>query len=94
MMSAEQMSRIIFFSFVVLGDFHPKILDFFFSSFFFSFSLSLAHQGERVTALALDWVTSNLYWSSSLRPHLHVTSRQGGHTALLLQGALQVLSRR
>lgn len=83
------MSQIIFFSFVVLGDFHPKILDFFFSCFF-----SLAHQGERVTALALDWVTSNLYWSSSLRPNLHVTSRQGGHTALLLQGALQVLSRR
>lgn len=76
--------------------FHPKIFRFLFSPFFPfpSLSLSLAHQGERVTALALDWVTYNLYWSSSLRPHLHVTSRQGGHTALLLQGALQVLSRR
>lgn len=51
---------------------------------------SLPLQGERVTVLALDWVTSNLYWSSNLRPHLHVTSRQGRHTALLLQGALQV----
>ncbi|KAM6984683.1 vitellogenin receptor [Aplochiton taeniatus] len=46
-------------------------------------------QDDTVTALAVDWVTSNLYWSSSLRPDLHVTSSPDGHTIPLLQGALQ-----
>lgn len=87
---ADESDHLLFFC-RALG-FPPKNFGFLF--FLFFFLLSLAHQGERVTALALDWVTSNLYWSSSLRPHVHVTSRQGGHTALLLQGALQVLSRR
>lgn len=41
-------------------------------------------------ALAVDWVTSNLYWSSSKKPDLHVTSRYHGYTTLLLQGALKV----
>ncbi|KAI3362051.1 hypothetical protein L3Q82_012395, partial [Scortum barcoo] len=44
---------------------------------------------DSVTALAVDWVTSNLYWSSTERPDLHVTSRHDGHTTLLLQGSLK-----
>uniref|UniRef100_A0A3P8R0Y9 EGF-like domain-containing protein n=1 Tax=Astatotilapia calliptera TaxID=8154 RepID=A0A3P8R0Y9_ASTCA len=45
---------------------------------------------DSVTALAIDWVTSNLYWSSSSRPNIHVTSRNGGYTTSLLQGSLTV----
>ncbi|XP_070707105.1 low-density lipoprotein receptor-like [Pempheris klunzingeri] len=44
---------------------------------------------DSVTALAVDWVTSNLYWSSSERPDLHVTSRHDGYTTSLLQGSLK-----
>uniref|UniRef100_A0A668TZW5 EGF-like domain-containing protein n=1 Tax=Oreochromis aureus TaxID=47969 RepID=A0A668TZW5_OREAU len=45
---------------------------------------------DSVTALAVDWVTSNLYWSSRSRPNIHVTSRNGGYTMSLLQGSLTV----
>ncbi|CAI5666582.1 unnamed protein product [Oreochromis niloticus] len=45
---------------------------------------------DSVTALAVDWVTSNLYWSSRSRPNIHVTSRNGGYTTSLLQGSLTV----
>uniref|UniRef100_A0A3Q1KB83 EGF-like domain-containing protein n=1 Tax=Anabas testudineus TaxID=64144 RepID=A0A3Q1KB83_ANATE len=45
--------------------------------------------GINITALAVDWVTSNLYWSSTERPNLHVTSRHNGYTTLLLQGSLK-----
>uniref|UniRef100_A0A3Q3JL43 EGF-like domain-containing protein n=1 Tax=Monopterus albus TaxID=43700 RepID=A0A3Q3JL43_MONAL len=38
---------------------------------------------DSVTALAVDWVTSNLYWSSTQRPDLHVTSHHDGYTTLL-----------
>ncbi|XP_059214408.1 low-density lipoprotein receptor-related protein 2 isoform X2 [Centropristis striata] len=44
---------------------------------------------DSVTALAVDWVTSNLYWSSITRPDLHVTSRHDGYTTSLLQGSLK-----
>ncbi|CAK6954675.1 low-density lipoprotein receptor-related protein 2-like isoform X3 [Scomber scombrus] len=44
---------------------------------------------DSVTALAVDWVTSNLYWSSVERPDLHVTSRYNGYTTSLLQGSLK-----
>uniref|UniRef100_A0A3Q3RTA1 EGF-like domain-containing protein n=1 Tax=Mastacembelus armatus TaxID=205130 RepID=A0A3Q3RTA1_9TELE len=44
---------------------------------------------DSVTALAVDWVTSNLYWSSTQRPDLHVTSHYGGYTTSLLQGSLK-----
>ncbi|XP_067430640.1 low-density lipoprotein receptor-related protein 2-like isoform X1 [Thunnus thynnus] len=44
---------------------------------------------DTVTALAVDWVTSNLYWSSTERPDLHVTSRYNGYTTSLLQGSLK-----
>ncbi|KAL0963286.1 hypothetical protein UPYG_G00352180 [Umbra pygmaea] len=45
-------------------------------------------QDDMVTALAVDWVTLNLYWSSMTQPDLHVTSRQQ-HTVALLQPGLQ-----
>ncbi|KAM8828744.1 uncharacterized protein AB9W97_004546 [Spinachia spinachia] len=41
---------------------------------------------DEVTALAVDWVTSNLYWSSTARPDVHVTARLDGYTTVLLQG--------
>uniref|UniRef100_A0A672ZF23 Si:dkey-88l16.3 n=1 Tax=Sphaeramia orbicularis TaxID=375764 RepID=A0A672ZF23_9TELE len=37
-----------------------------------------------VTALAVDWVTSNLYWSSTQRRDLHVTARNNNYTTLVL----------
>ncbi|XP_051907156.1 low-density lipoprotein receptor-related protein 2 isoform X4 [Hippocampus zosterae] len=40
---------------------------------------------DSVIALAVDWVTSNIYWSSTRRPNLHVTSSPNGFTASLLQ---------
>ncbi|MED6263823.1 hypothetical protein CHARACLAT_008544, partial [Characodon lateralis] len=45
-------------------------------------------QDDSVTALAVDWVTSNLYWSSMERPGIHVTSRLDGYTTSLQQGSL------
>ncbi|XP_068430286.1 low-density lipoprotein receptor-like [Clinocottus analis] len=50
--------------------------------------LKLSKQ-DQVTALAVDWVTSNLYWSSTARPDFHVTSHRDGYTTLLLQGSLK-----
>lgn len=47
-------------------------------------------QGDSVTALAVDWVTSSLYWSSIKKPLLHVTTRSGDHTAVLLQPSVTV----
>uniref|UniRef100_A0A667WW69 Low-density lipoprotein receptor-related protein 2-like n=1 Tax=Myripristis murdjan TaxID=586833 RepID=A0A667WW69_9TELE len=44
---------------------------------------------DSVTAMAVDWVTSNLYWSSARRPDLHVTSIHDGYTTSLLQGSLK-----
>uniref|UniRef100_A0A3Q3XAK5 EGF-like domain-containing protein n=1 Tax=Mola mola TaxID=94237 RepID=A0A3Q3XAK5_MOLML len=45
--------------------------------------------GVSITALAVDWVTSNLYWSSTERPDLHVTSHRDGYATSLLQGSLK-----
>lgn len=47
-------------------------------------------QDDSVTALAVDWVTSNLYWSSIEKPGLRVTTRREGHTAVLLQASTMV----
>ncbi|KAF5897937.1 low-density lipoprotein receptor-related protein 2-like isoform X5, partial [Clarias magur] len=41
--------------------------------------------GDTVTALAIDWVTRNLYWSSYKKPGIHVTSAGGKFTSLVLQ---------
>ncbi|XP_055731656.1 low-density lipoprotein receptor-related protein 2-like [Salvelinus fontinalis] len=46
-------------------------------------------QDDTVMALAVDWVTLNLYWSSRQQPDLHVTTTKGQHTAPLLQLGLQ-----
>ncbi|XP_052368360.1 prolow-density lipoprotein receptor-related protein 1-like isoform X16 [Oncorhynchus keta] len=46
-------------------------------------------QDDTVMALAVDWVTLNLYWSSRKQPDLHVTTTRGQHTAPLLQLGLQ-----
>nr|XP_057920777.1 low-density lipoprotein receptor-related protein 2-like isoform X2 [Doryrhamphus excisus] len=48
----------------------------------------LSLKDDSVVALAVDWVTSNLYWSSTKRPNLHVTTRHNGFTTSLLQGSL------
>ena len=52
----------------------------------------LALQDEYVTALALDWVTLNLYWSSSRQPHVHVTATRGRFTRTLVQVLLEETS--
>lgn len=46
-------------------------------------------KGDLVTALAVDWVSHNLYWSSIRSPQLYVTSSGGKYTLLVLQGELQ-----
>lgn len=40
---------------------------------------------DTITAMALDWVTRNVYWSSSKQPRLQVTSITGAHTAVLIK---------
>lgn len=44
---------------------------------------------DLVTALAVDWVSRNLYWSSVRSPQLYVTSPGGKYTLLVLQAELQ-----
>ncbi len=46
-------------------------------------------KGDMVTALAVDWVTRNLYWSSVKSPQLYVTSPGGKYTILVLQTELE-----
>ncbi|XP_077417010.1 vitellogenin receptor Yl [Vanacampus margaritifer] len=41
--------------------------------------------GDTITAMALDWVTFNIYWSSSKQPRLHVTSYSGVYTTVLIK---------
>ncbi|XP_062398823.1 prolow-density lipoprotein receptor-related protein 1 [Sardina pilchardus] len=43
---------------------------------------------EYITALAVDWVTRNLYWSSTKQPRLQVTLAQSAHTAVLIHEGL------
>ncbi|XP_026107546.1 low-density lipoprotein receptor-related protein 2-like isoform X2 [Carassius auratus] len=46
-------------------------------------------KGDLLTALAVDWVTRNLYWSSVKSPQLYVTSPGGKYTSLVLQAELE-----
>uniref|UniRef100_A0A672M2Z5 Si:dkey-88l16.3 n=1 Tax=Sinocyclocheilus grahami TaxID=75366 RepID=A0A672M2Z5_SINGR len=46
-------------------------------------------KGDLVTALAVDWVTRNLYWSSVKSPQLYVTSPGGKYTSLVLPAKLE-----
>ncbi|XP_061782869.1 uncharacterized protein [Nerophis lumbriciformis] len=48
----------------------------------------LSLKDDSVVALAIDWATSNLYWSSKKKPNLHVTTRHKSYTTSLLQGSL------
>ncbi|KAK5871684.1 hypothetical protein PBY51_004549 [Eleginops maclovinus] len=41
--------------------------------------------GNTITAMALDWVTGNVFWSSNKQPRLQVTSGTGAHTAVLVK---------
>lgn len=41
--------------------------------------------GDTITAMALDWVTLDIYWSSNKQPRLQVTSIKGAHTAVLIK---------
>ncbi|XP_073770596.1 uncharacterized protein si:dkey-88l16.3 isoform X2 [Danio rerio] len=58
------------------------------SSGFSPIGLVLQLKGDILSALALDWVTKNLYWSSMKRPELFVTSPGGKLTAVVLQAEL------
>ncbi|XP_049434253.1 very low-density lipoprotein receptor isoform X1 [Epinephelus fuscoguttatus] len=44
--------------------------------------------GNTITAMALDWVTLNIYWSSDKQPRLQVTSITGAHTAVLIKDGI------
>ncbi|XP_035291567.1 prolow-density lipoprotein receptor-related protein 1-like isoform X3 [Anguilla anguilla] len=46
-------------------------------------------EGDTVAALALDWVTLNVYWSGSERPHIRVTAPGGRRSATLLHKGVQ-----
>lgn len=51
--------------------------------------------GDTVTAMALDWLTLNVYWSSTKQPRLQVTTFDGAHTAVLIKediGSLEALA--
>ncbi|CAL8318102.1 unnamed protein product [Lota lota] len=50
---------------------------------------NLHYKDDEVTALAVDWVTANVYWSSRNLPDLHLTSIDGAYTTSLLQGSLK-----
>uniref|UniRef100_A0A8C6WTV1 EGF-like domain-containing protein n=1 Tax=Neogobius melanostomus TaxID=47308 RepID=A0A8C6WTV1_9GOBI len=52
--------------------------------------LSTEHQllkilDDAITAMALDWVTLNIYWSSTKQRRIHVTSATHGHTLVVLK---------
>nr|XP_029133644.1 low-density lipoprotein receptor-related protein 1B-like isoform X4 [Labrus bergylta] len=47
--------------------------------------------GDTITAMALDWVTLNVYWSSNKQARLQVTSTMAAHTAVLIaEGIVRV----
>lgn len=43
---------------------------------------------EAITAMALDWVTLNVYWSSNNQPRLQVTSKSGAYTAVVIEAGI------
>lgn len=48
-------------------------------------------QDDTISAIAVDWVTYNVYWSSKKQPGLQVTSIAAAHTAVLLKVGLKRL---
>lgn len=59
------------------------------SSGFIPVGHMLQLKGDLVTALAVDWVTRNLYWSSVKSTQLYVTSPGGKYTSLVLQAEIE-----
>lgn len=51
----------------------------------FSWGQLLKLLGNTITAMALDWVTLNVYWSSNKQPRLQVTAIGKAHTAVLIK---------
>ncbi|KAK3521954.1 hypothetical protein QTP70_020467, partial [Hemibagrus guttatus] len=51
--------------------------------------LMLHLPGDTLTAIAVDWITHNLYWSSSKKPQIYVTSADGKFTCMVLQAGFQ-----
>ncbi|XP_047660953.1 low-density lipoprotein receptor-related protein 2 isoform X8 [Tachysurus fulvidraco] len=51
--------------------------------------LMLHLPGDALIALAVDWITHNLYWSSSKKPQIYVTSADGKFTSMVLQAGFQ-----
>lgn len=45
--------------------------------------------GDTLAVLAVDWITHNLYWSSSRNSRIYVTSSDGKFTCMVLQAGLQ-----
>lgn len=43
---------------------------------------------DSITAMAFDWNTLNVYWSSIRQPRLQVTSITGAHTAVLIKDGI------
>lgn len=43
---------------------------------------------DQITAMALDWVTLNIYWSSNKQSQLQVTSKTGAYTAILIKNGI------
>ncbi|XP_034057892.1 LOW QUALITY PROTEIN: low-density lipoprotein receptor-related protein 8 [Gymnodraco acuticeps] len=41
--------------------------------------------GSSITAMAVDWITGSVFWSSTTQPRLQVTSSTAAHTAVLLK---------
>lgn len=44
--------------------------------------------GNSITAMALDWVTLNVYWSSNKQPRLQVTAMAKAYTAVLIKDGI------
>ncbi|TNN77575.1 Low-density lipoprotein receptor-related protein 2 [Liparis tanakae] len=44
--------------------------------------------GNTITAMALDWVTGNVYWSGNKQHRLQVTAIPSGHTAVLIKDGI------
>lgn len=47
--------------------------------------------GNTITAMALDWVTLNVYWSSDKQPRLQVTAMAQAYTAVVIKDGISRL---
>lgn len=44
--------------------------------------------GNTITAMAMDWITLNVYWSSNKQPRLQVTAIAKAYTAVLIKDGI------